>query len=197
MGCFPSNLKTKDKRKMYLKNKSLNTFNLSMYKNTQTSNKKEQLSIKQSKNLINKLSQNKWTNIMDFLTYNELKETGKVCRYFHNICIKKEILTKFFKKRENKYYLLCNQETNSTNVTSNNTSPKYNVNYLSHNTCWLPNKSVQDVDDTVFVYKKNCNYISVQPKNNNMLSFSLLRNDDDNSLHNSACIDFVELNRNS
>ena len=194
MGCFPSNLKTKEKGKMSFKRKSLNTFNLSMYKSINKTNKNDFLSINQSKNLINKLSQNKWTNIMDFLTYNELKETGKVCKYFHNICIKKEILTKFFKKREINCYLVFNYETYSTNVTSHNTSPKYNVNYLSHNTCWSTKKSIQNVNDTVFVFKNSS--ISIQPQKN-MISFSLLRNNSENSLNNSTCINFLELNRNS
>ena len=37
---------------------------------------------------------------MDFLNYNELKETGKVNKMFNKNVKQKELLIKFFKKRE-------------------------------------------------------------------------------------------------
>lgn len=46
-----------------------------------------------------KISKNKWIHIFNYLNYNELKEIGKVCKYFQLCSCSQEILIKFFKKR--------------------------------------------------------------------------------------------------
>ena len=52
------------------------------------------------KNKAEKLTNQLWINVLDFLNYNELKETGKVNRMFNQNVKQKELLIKFFKKRE-------------------------------------------------------------------------------------------------
>lgn len=49
-----------------------------------------------------KISKNKWIHIFNYLNYNELKEIGKVCKYFQICSFNQEILIKFFKKRPQK-----------------------------------------------------------------------------------------------
>ena len=51
-------------------------------------------------NKAEKLTNKLWINDLDFLNYNELKETGKVNRMFNKNVKQKELLIKFFKKRE-------------------------------------------------------------------------------------------------
>jgi hypothetical protein len=52
-------------------------------------------------NKIEKISLQMWINILNYLTFNELKETGKVNKFFNQTVKRKEILVKFFKKRDN------------------------------------------------------------------------------------------------
>ena len=49
-------------------------------------------------NKSDKITNQLWLNILDYLNYKELKETGKVNRMFNNNVKQKEILVKFFKK---------------------------------------------------------------------------------------------------
>jgi hypothetical protein len=41
-----------------------------------------------------------WINILNYLNFYELKETGKVNKFFNKSVKRKEILVKFFKKRD-------------------------------------------------------------------------------------------------
>jgi hypothetical protein len=50
--------------------------------------------------IIDKITNNKWLKILDFLSYNDLKEVGKVNKFFNNNVKNKDILLKFFQKRK-------------------------------------------------------------------------------------------------
>ena len=64
---------------------------------TYISKKPQNINFKNYQNIISKKS---WKNILDFLPYQDLKETGKVNRKFNEICKCNEILLKFFKNKE-------------------------------------------------------------------------------------------------
>lgn len=51
-------------------------------------------------NLITKML---WVKVIDFLSYNELKEVGKVNRKFNMLVKNNEVLVKFFKKKNTEY----------------------------------------------------------------------------------------------
>ena len=48
----------------------------------------------------NKLTPNLWKKIIDFLSYQDLKEVGKTNRKFNKICKNGNILIKFFQKKD-------------------------------------------------------------------------------------------------
>jgi hypothetical protein len=52
------------------------------------------------KNKCQRITTRIWIKILNYLNYNELKETGKVNRFFNNTVKQKEILVKFFKKKD-------------------------------------------------------------------------------------------------
>ena len=56
-----------------------------------------------------------WINILNYLTFNELKETGKVNKFFNQTVKRKEILVKFFKKRDNEI-IEYNDKKNIENI---------------------------------------------------------------------------------
>ena len=72
-------------------------------------------------NKSDKITNQLWLNILDYLNYKELKETGKVNRMFNNNVKQKEILVKFFKKRDSFY--------------SNNTNNLLSFSILQKNNC--------------------------------------------------------------
>lgn len=66
-------------------------------------------------NKIEKISLQMWINILNYLTFNELKETGKVNKFFNQTVKRKEILVKFFKKRDNEI-IEYNDKKNIENI---------------------------------------------------------------------------------
>ena len=66
-------------------------------------------------NKIEKISLQMWINILNYLTFNELKETGKVNKFFNQNVKRKEILVKFFKKRDNEI-IEYNDKKNIENI---------------------------------------------------------------------------------
>ena len=64
---------------------------------------------------IEKISLQMWINILNYLTFNELKETGKVNKFFNQTVKRKEILVKFFKKRDNEI-IEYNDKKNIENI---------------------------------------------------------------------------------
>ena len=59
------------------------------------------------KNKSQKLTTQLWIKVFDYLSYKELKETGKVNRLFNKTVKQKEVLIKFFKKRESNNMMKC------------------------------------------------------------------------------------------
>ena len=64
---------------------------------------------------IEKISLQMWINILNYLTFNELKEAGKVNKFFNQNVKRKEILVKFFKKRDNEI-IEYNDKKNIENI---------------------------------------------------------------------------------
>ena len=64
------------------------------------------------KNMVHRIENSLWVKVIDFLEYNELKETGKICKSFNRIVKKNEILIKFFKKRNSDFYNIQNYKNN-------------------------------------------------------------------------------------
>ena len=56
-----------------------------------------------------------WIKILNFLSFNELKEAGKVNKFFNQNVKRKEILVKFFKKRDNEI-IEYNDKKNIENI---------------------------------------------------------------------------------
>ena len=52
------------------------------------------------KNKCQRITTRIWIKILNYLNYYELKETGKVNRFFNNTVKQKEILVKFFKRKD-------------------------------------------------------------------------------------------------
>ncbi len=53
--------------------------------------------------LLNSITNMLWVKVIDFLSYNELKEVGKVNRKFNMLVKNNEVLVKFFKKKNTEY----------------------------------------------------------------------------------------------
>ena len=51
------------------------------------------------KNYKNIISHKSWTNVFDFLSYNEIKEVGKTNKLFNHLVRQNQILVKFFKNK--------------------------------------------------------------------------------------------------
>ena len=58
--------------------------------------------VNKNKNFNHLLSSKQWQKIIDYLSFNDLKEVGKINRKFNNFCKCSKILIKFFKKIEEK-----------------------------------------------------------------------------------------------
>jgi hypothetical protein len=82
-------------------NKKYKNFNNNL-NNIQNYNKKN-LNFELEIPIIDKITNNKWLKILDFLSYNDLKEVGKVNKFFNNNVKNKDILLKFFQKRKSLY----------------------------------------------------------------------------------------------
>ena len=81
--------------------------------------------------IIDKITNNKWLKILDFLSYNDLKEVGKVNKFFNNNVKNKDILLKFFQKRKTLYSIdssnLDNKPTISDNLNMNKNDLSFSI----------------------------------------------------------------------
>jgi hypothetical protein len=66
-----------------------------------TKNLKLSNTFTKKKNYKNLISHKSWLNILDFLSYNEIKEIGKTNKLFNFLVKQNKILVKFFKKKNN------------------------------------------------------------------------------------------------
>ena len=71
------------------------------------------------------ISQKSWLNILDFLSYNEIKEIGKTNKLFNCLVKQNTILIKFFKNK-NTYTPYQNLSRNTTYEVTNS-KPKVNI----------------------------------------------------------------------
>ena len=97
---------------------------------------------------IRKISFRMWIKILNFLSFNELKETGKVNKFFNNTVKRKEILIKFFKKRDDEMI-----ERNTKNIENICVQTAIN-NLISFSILQKNNYSIQN--DLSFDSIKNC-----------------------------------------
>ena len=63
----------------------------------------EEINNKYHKNMSHSLTLGLWVKIIDFLSFNEIKEIGKINKTFNRVVKQNEILIKFFKKRNSDY----------------------------------------------------------------------------------------------
>ena len=79
-----------------------------------------------NKSKINKVSNNSWMKIIDFLSYSDLKEVGKTTKYFNSMCKQYQILTKFFKKKE-----FFHSKPNQKNIKKISSFSNINISFCS------------------------------------------------------------------
>ena len=112
---------------------------------TMTQNDKPNIIVEKK---IRKISFRMWIKILNFLSFNELKETGKVNKFFNNTVKRKEILIKFFKKRDDEMI-----ERNTKNIENICVQTAIN-NLISFSILQKNNYSIQN--DLSFDSIKNC-----------------------------------------
>ena len=105
MGCnMQKNIPIKIISKIYLDNNTSFSINInkhSLFK-FKISNNNLISNVNKNKNYNNILTSKQWQNIIDYLSFTDLKEVGKINRKFNNFCKCSKILIKFFKKIEEK-----------------------------------------------------------------------------------------------
>ena len=110
-------------------NKKYKNFNNNL-NNIQNYNKKN-LNFELEIPIIDKITNNKWLKILDFLSYNDLKEVGKVNKFFNNNVKNKDILLKFFQKRKSLHSIessnLDNKPTISDNLNMNKNDLSFSI----------------------------------------------------------------------
>ena len=120
--------------KKALNNKKINikkykNFNNNL-SNIQNYNKKN-INFESEIPIIDKITNNKWLKILDYLNYNDLKEVGKVNKFFNNNVKNKDILLKFFQKRKTLYSIdssnLDNKPTISDNLNMNKNDLSFSI----------------------------------------------------------------------
>jgi hypothetical protein len=103
------------------------------FNNIQNFNKKniKNLNFESEISIIDKITNNKWLKILDYLNYNDLKEVGKVNKFFNNNVKNKDILLKFFQKRKKLYSIdssnLDNKPTISENLNMNKNDLSFSI----------------------------------------------------------------------
>lgn len=65
-------------------------------------------------NKANLISESSWIKVIDYLSFNELKQSAKVNRMFNYISKQHDILIKFFKKRKQNEFIPSVQLSNSS-----------------------------------------------------------------------------------
>ena len=105
MGCnMKRNIPIKINSKIYYDNNtslSIKSTNYSVT-NYRLSNNNLKRNENKKKNYNQILTSNQWQKIIDYLSFNDLKEVGKINRKFNIYCKCSKILIKFFKKIEEK-----------------------------------------------------------------------------------------------
>lgn len=86
----------------------------------------------EKKEYLTRINENCWKKILNFLSYNDLKEIGKTSKSLNKISKHNEVLIKFFKKRIKNSTILTTENTMSYNdkmneIDSFHNSPKENI----------------------------------------------------------------------
>ena len=108
-------------------NKKYKNFNNNL-NNIQNYNKKN-LNFEIEIPIIDKITNNKWLKILDFLSYNDLKEVGKVNKFFNNNVKNKDILLKFFQKRKSLYSIESSNLDNKPTIYTTENLKKNNLSF--------------------------------------------------------------------
>ena len=111
-------------------NKKYKNFNNNL-NNIQNYNKKniKNLNFELEIPIIDKITNNKWLKILDFLSYNDLKEVGKVNKFFNNNVKNKDILLKFFQKRKSLYSIESSNLDNKPTIYTTENLKKNNLSF--------------------------------------------------------------------
>ena len=110
------------------------------------------------RNFIQKLTPQNWLKIIQFISYKDLKELGKVNRMFNHYVKQKEILVKFFRKCKSE----CteespNQKHNIKNYSEIPNPNNHNLNLLSFSILQKePTISIDKDDSVLRNYSKMC-----------------------------------------
>ena len=97
--------------------------------------------------IINKISQNNWLKILNYLSFSDLKELGKVNRIFNSYVKHKEILVKFFRRTKS----ISSDNSNKIKYQKRNSDfNKRNLqNFLSFSVLQNNTKYINDNDDSI------------------------------------------------
>ena len=139
MGCIQQNksininpISNKNTNKKNINIKNFNKYNINI-NNIQKFNKKfeKNFNFESEIPIIDKITNKKWLKILDYLNYNDLKEVGKVNKFFNNNVKNKDILLKFFQKRKTLYSIdssnLDNKPTISDNLNMNKNDLSFSI----------------------------------------------------------------------
>jgi len=101
------------------------------FNNIQNFNKKniKNLNFESEIPIIDKITNNKWLKILDYLNYNDLKEVGKVNKFFNNNVKNKDILLKFFQKRKSLYSIESSNLDNKPTIYTTENLKKNNLSF--------------------------------------------------------------------
>ena len=108
-------------------NKKYKNFNNNL-NNIQNYNKKN-LNFELEIPIIDKITNNKWLKILDFLSYNDLKEVGKLNKFFNNNVKNKDILLKFFQKRKSLHSIESSNLDNKPTIYTTENLKKNNLSF--------------------------------------------------------------------
>ena len=97
--------------------------------------------------IINKISQNNWLKILNYLSFSDLKELGKVNRIFNSYVKHKEILVKFFRRTKS----ISSDNSNKIKYQKRNSDyNKRNLqNFLSFSVLQNNTNYINDNDDSI------------------------------------------------
>ncbi len=116
--------------------------------------KNENISIKiippeiiQKNKILHKISQNNWLKILNFLSFSDLKELGKVNRIFNYYVKQKEILVKFFRRTKS----TCTDNSSIKKYQNRNSdfNKKTLQNFLSFSVLQNNTNNIIDNDDSI------------------------------------------------
>ena len=137
MGCIQQNksininpISNKNTNKKNINIKNFNKYNINI-NNIQKFNKKfeKNFNFESEIPIIDKITNKKWLKILDYLNYNDLKEVGKVNKFFNNNVKNKDILLKFFQKRKSLHSIESSNLDNKPTIYTTENLKKNNLSF--------------------------------------------------------------------